>query len=73
MTTAVAPLPAGENLLTVLSTDFTAACRELALAQHLQRGKDTPGHRTAVAEARDRIDAVLDMYLETREATATAA
>src|SRR3954464_11345523 len=45
--------------------DFTTACGELAEARFQQSCKDTPSHRAAVAEARARIDAVLDMYLDT--------
>jgi hypothetical protein len=73
MTTAVATDVPVENLLTVLSTDFAAACAGFALARSKQRGKDTPDHRAAVAEARDRVDAVLDIYLEVRGATGAAA
>jgi hypothetical protein len=53
-----------ENLESVLDLDFCSACSELADARLEQRYKDTPGNRAAVAEARARVDAVLDMYLE---------
>jgi hypothetical protein len=53
-----------DNLDTVLGMDFTTACGELAEARSQLRCKDTPSHRAAVAEARGRIDAVLDMYLD---------
>jgi hypothetical protein len=54
-----------DNLDTVLGMDFTTACGELAEARFQQSCKDTPSNRAAVAEARGRIDAVLDMYLDT--------
>ena len=52
-----------DNLEGVLGLDFSVACSELADARFRQSCKDSPGHRAAVAEARARIDAVLDMYL----------
>jgi hypothetical protein len=52
-----------DNLESVLDLDFATACSELADARFQQTCKDTPGNRAAVAEARARIDAVLDMYL----------
>ena len=54
-----------DSLDTVLGLDFATACGELAEARVQQSCKDTPGHRAAVAEARARVDAVLDMYLDT--------
>jgi hypothetical protein len=73
MTTAVAtPVPV-VNLLTVLGSDFASACRGFRQARDLQRTKDTPAHRAAVAEAREGIDAVLDMYLATRHVTEVVA
>jgi hypothetical protein len=54
-----------DNLETVLGMDFTTACGELAEARFQQSCKDTPSHRVAVTEARARVDAVLDMYLDT--------
>jgi hypothetical protein len=66
MTTVVATSVPVDDLLTVLGQDFAAACRELARARHLRRGKDTPAHRAAVAQACDRIDWVLDVYLGAR-------
>jgi len=56
-------IPTLEDLDEVPSLDFSAACDELAEARLRQSRKDTPDHREAVAAARDRIDAVLDMYL----------
>jgi hypothetical protein len=52
-----------DNLESVLGLDFAVACSELADARFQQACKDTPGHRATVAEARARIDALLDMYL----------
>jgi hypothetical protein len=54
-----------DDLESVLGLDFATACRELAEARTQQRTKDSPGHRAAVTEARDRVDAVLDLYLAT--------
>jgi hypothetical protein len=54
-----------DNLDSILGMDFTTACGELAEVRFQQSCKDTPSHRAAVAEARGRIDAVLDMYLDT--------
>src|SRR3954468_19031425 len=73
MTTAVAtPVPV-VNLLTVLSSDFASACRGFRQARDLQRTKETPAPRAALAEAREGIDAVLDMYLATRHVTEVVA
>jgi hypothetical protein len=52
-----------DSLESALDRDFTRACSELADARSRQSCKDTPVNRTAVAEARARIDAVLDMCL----------
>ena len=64
VTTAVAPCTPAQDLFSLLRAAFEDVCREVAEAQDRQRGKDTPAHRSAVAEARDRVDALLDMYLE---------
>ncbi|MCU1603899.1 MAG: hypothetical protein JWP46_364 [Modestobacter sp.] len=53
-----------DNLESVLGLDFTTGCSELAKARFQHSCKDTPGNRAAVVEARARIDAVLDMYLD---------
>jgi hypothetical protein len=53
-----------DNLDSALGIDFALCCSDLADARSQQNGKDTPDHRAAVAEARARIDAVLDMYLD---------
>jgi hypothetical protein len=53
-----------ENLESVLGLDFSSACSQLVDARLDQRCKDSPANRAAVAEARARVDAVLDMYLE---------
>jgi hypothetical protein len=52
-----------DNLKDVLGLDFCIACGELAEARLQQACKDTPSNRLAVAQARTRMDAVLDMYL----------
>ncbi|MCU1617289.1 MAG: hypothetical protein JWO98_4829 [Frankiales bacterium] len=73
MSTAVAtPVPATTDLLTVLVSDFAAARREFRQTRDLQRAKDTPAHRAAVAEARERIDALLDMQLAARKVAEVA-
>jgi hypothetical protein len=53
-----------DSLEGALGADFVLACSDLAEARCQQCAKDTPGNRTAVAEAHARIDAVLDMYLD---------
>jgi hypothetical protein len=53
-----------DSLEATLGLDFTLACSDLTEARCRQGAKDTPGNRTAVAEAQARIDAVLDMYLD---------
>jgi hypothetical protein len=53
-----------DNLESALGLSFATACSELAEARLRHSRKDTPGNRAAVAEARARIDAVLDMYLD---------
>ena len=52
-----------DSLQDVLGLDFSMAASELADARLQQRCKDTPDNRAAVAVARARIDALLDMYL----------
>jgi hypothetical protein len=52
-----------ENLQEVLHLDFSMAHSELAEARLQLTCKDSPGNRAAVAEARARIDALLDMYV----------
>jgi hypothetical protein len=52
-----------DSLQDVLGLDFSMAYSELAEARLQRSCKDTPGNRAAVAEARARIDALLDMYL----------
>ena len=47
-----------------LGADFAGACAELTEARRLQAIKDTPAVRASVAQCRDRVDAVLDLYLE---------
>lgn len=57
-----------ESLQTTLDRDFRTACDEFAEARQQRARKDTPAHRTAVAESLSRVDALLDMYLEVRAA-----
>jgi hypothetical protein len=52
-----------DSLEDVIGLDFSTACSELAEARFQQTCKDSPSNRAAVAAARARIDAVLDMYL----------
>ena len=52
-----------DSLQDVLDLDFSIAHSELAEARLQLACKDTPSNRHADAEARARIDAVLDMYL----------
>ena len=47
-----------------LGASFAGACDDLFEARLLLAQKDTSAHRTAVAECRSRIDAVLDLFLE---------
>jgi len=55
-----------DSLADQIAGDFTRTCAELAKARHHQRQKDTPAHRAAVADCRAQVDAVLDLFLETR-------
>jgi|1185.fasta_scaffold691851_2 hypothetical protein len=55
-----------DSLVDQITGDFTQACAELAKARHNQRVKDTPAHRAAVADCRAQVDAVLDLFLDTR-------
>ena len=52
-----------ESLDQELRRDFARASHGLTQARQRQRAKDTPMHRSAVAQGVARIDAVLDMYL----------
>jgi hypothetical protein len=47
-----------------LERDFATACSQLAEARRRQSHEDSTGNRAAVAESRERIDAILDMHLE---------
>ena len=47
-----------------LRPEFLQAGAGLVAARLAQQAKDTPAHRAAVARERDRVDAVLDLYLE---------
>jgi len=53
-----------------LRADFLAACNDLTAAHLMKFHKDTPENRQAVADAEAGIDAVLDMWLETRAVVA---
>jgi hypothetical protein len=69
MTTATATAtatPTTIGLRTVLEDDFAVARSAWSAARTRQQRKDTPAHRTALAEAGARVDAVLDMYLDAR-------
>ena len=66
MTTATATATVG--LRSVLEHEFAVTSGKWSEARSQQQRKDTPAHRAAVAAWTDRIDAVLDMYLETRRA-----
>ncbi|MDQ1663933.1 MAG: hypothetical protein QOJ68_3913 [Blastococcus sp.] len=52
------------DLARVLDQDLSTASRELDEARSRRDRKDTPSNRAAVAAARARIDALLDMYLQ---------
>jgi hypothetical protein len=52
------------DLAGALDQDLSTACRELDDARFRRDRKDTPSNRAAVASARARIDALLDMYLQ---------
>ena len=52
------------TLESALGQAFATTCGELSEARLQRDHKDTPANRAAVADARARIDAVLDMYLE---------
>ena len=67
MTTALVGNLPGCTLRDALLLDFAVASVELWKTRHKLRIKDTPDHRDAVAAAGERLDAVLDMYLDTRD------
>jgi hypothetical protein len=54
-----------DGLASVLGLDLSTASKELAEARLQRDRRDTSSNRAAVAGARARIDALLDMYLET--------
>ncbi len=66
MTTTPTVTATTVGLRSVLESDFALASYEWSEARSQQRRKDTPAHRAAVAERTDRVDAVLDMYLDAR-------
>jgi hypothetical protein len=53
-----------DDLHSVLGVDLARARITLLEARLRQALKDTSGNRAAVAEARSRIDALLDMYVD---------
>ena len=53
-----------DDLASVLDRDLSTACSDLAAARFQRECKDTPSNRAAVTGAWARIDALLDMYLE---------
>jgi hypothetical protein len=55
------------SLAEELQLDFSRAVEQLVLARSQQAAKDTPIHRTAIAEWLAIIDQVLDLYLETMQ------
>ncbi len=57
-----------DDLVDQFTVDFSAACVDLARARTSQQRKDTPAHRDAVRAGYARIDALLDMFLETGRA-----
>ena len=64
ISTADDMISTADDLATVLGLDLSTACDDLDEARFQGNRKDTPSNRAAVAEARNRIDALLDMYLE---------
>jgi hypothetical protein len=64
ISTADDMISTADDLATVLGLDFSTARDDLDEARFQLDSKDTPSNRAAVAAARDRIDALLDMYLE---------
>jgi hypothetical protein len=67
MTAVTVEPPASHVILRdVMGQEFTRASEDLIEARHQRRTKDTPAHRAAVAQAWERVDAVLDLYLELR-------
>jgi glutathione S-transferase len=66
-TTPAAPTRVATNSLqAALDQDLRTACEDFTEAREQRARKDTPAHRTAVAESLARLDALLDMYLEIR-------
>jgi hypothetical protein len=64
ISTADDMISTADDLATVLGLDLSTARDDLDEARFQRDTKDTPSNRAAVAAARDRIDALLDMYLE---------
>jgi hypothetical protein len=53
-----------DDLRSDIEAAFVRAREQLIEARRQQEKKDTPSSRVAVTESRDRIDSVLDLYLE---------
>jgi hypothetical protein len=53
-----------DDLASVLGLDLSTASAQLAEARMLQQCNDSPSNRAAVADARARMDALLDMYVD---------
>jgi hypothetical protein len=66
ISTADDAFSAADDLATVLGLDLCTARDDLDKARFQRDCKDTPSNRAAVTAARDRIDALLDMYQQAR-------
>jgi hypothetical protein len=60
-----------DNLVGQIRIDFAQAGTELAQARLRLRDEDSRANRAAVAECSARVDAVLDLFLETCRADQT--
>jgi hypothetical protein len=63
-----APATTTECLCGAIEVDVTAVRSELSEARARLRQKDSPGNRASVAECWARIDALLDLLVEARDA-----
>ena len=66
MNTATSAAPAFQALGDACRLDLLGARERLIAARAHQRVKDSTGNRSRVAECRAQIDAILDLYLESR-------
>ena len=55
-----------EDVVDQFQVDFSEACAELARLRNRRMSKDSTGNRAAVDECYDRIDALLDLFLQAR-------